>query len=375
MNNNKRDYYEVLGVDKNATEADIKSAFRKLAKKYHPDVSKEENAAEKFKEAQEAYAVLSDPEKRKQYDQFGHSAFNNNGGAGGFSGFEGFDFGNMSDIFDDLFGGMGFSGSSRSRTRKTNSPKKGNDILYRMTIDFEEAVYGTKKDVKIDVEENCSKCDGAGGFDSKTCQECHGSGTVTQEQRTIFGSFLSKTTCPYCHGSGTTFEKTCDECHGRGKVTNRKTITITVPAGIDTENRLRVSGKGGAGSNGGPNGDLYIEFTVRDHDFYHREDDDIYIDLPLTITEAVLGAKKDIPTLYGKVELTIPAGTQNGEKMRLRGKGVENVNTKRKGDMYVITKVIIPEKLTRDQKKLFEELSMTDLENNKYFKSYKNSLK
>lgn len=375
MNNNKRDYYEVLGVDKNATEADIKSAFRKLAKKYHPDVSKEENAAEKFKEVQEAYAVLSDPEKRKQYDQFGHSAFNNNGGAGGFSGFEGFDFGNMSDIFDDLFGGMGFSGSSRSRSRKTNSPKKGNDILYRMTIDFEEAVYGTKKDVKIDVEENCSKCDGAGGFDSKTCQECHGSGTVTQEQRTIFGSFLSKTTCPYCHGSGTTFEKTCDECHGRGKVTNRKTITITVPAGIDTENRLRVSGKGGAGSNGGPNGDLYIEFTVRDHDFYHREDDDIYIDLPLTITEAVLGAKKDIPTLYGKVELTIPAGTQNGEKMRLRGKGVENVNTKRKGDMYVITKVIIPEKLTRDQKKLFEELSMTDLENNKYFKSYKNSLK
>ena len=375
MNNNKRDYYEVLGVDKNATEADIKSAFRKLAKKYHPDVSKEENAAEKFKEAQEAYTVLSDPEKRKQYDQFGHSAFNNNGGAGGFSGFEGFDFGNMSDIFDDLFGGMGFSGSSRSRSRKTNSPKKGNDILYRMTIDFEEAVYGTKKDVKIDVEENCSKCDGAGGFDSKTCQECHGSGTVTQEQRTIFGSFLSKTTCPYCHGSGTTFEKTCDECHGRGKVTNRKTITITVPAGIDTENRLRVSGKGGAGSNGGPNGDLYIEFTVRDHDFYHREDDDIYIDLPLTITEAVLGAKKDIPTLYGKVELTIPAGTQNGEKMRLRGKGVENVNTKRKGDMYVITKVIIPEKLTRDQKKLFEELSMTDLENNKYFKSYKNSLK
>ena len=376
MNNNKRDYYEVLGVDKNATEADIKSAFRKLAKKYHPDVSKEENAAEKFKEAQEAYAVLSDPEKRKQYDQFGHSAFNNNGGAGGFSGFEGFDFGNMSDIFDDIFGGMGFGGSARSsRTRKTNSPKKGNDILYRMTIDFEEAVYGTKKDVKIDVEENCSKCDGVGGFDSKTCQECHGSGTVTQEQRTIFGSFLSKTTCPYCHGSGTTFEKTCDECHGRGKVTNRKTITITVPAGIDTENRLRVAGKGGAGSNGGPNGDLYIEFTVRDHDFYHREDDDIYIELPLTITEAVLGAKKDIPTLYGKVELTIPAGTQNGEKMRLRGKGVENVNTKKKGDMYVITKVIIPEKLTRDQKKLFEELSMTDLENNKYFKSYKNSLK
>ncbi len=196
---NKRDYYEVLGVDKNASADEIKSAFRKLAKKYHPDVSKEENAAEKFKEAQEAYAVLSDPEKRKQYDQFGHSAFNNNGG--GFSGFEGFDFGNMSDIFDDLFGGMGFS-SSRSSRRKTNSPRKGNDVLHRMTIDFEEAVYGTKKDIKIDVEESCPKCNGAGGFNSKTCSECHGSGTITQEQRTIFGSFLSKTTCPYCKGQG-----------------------------------------------------------------------------------------------------------------------------------------------------------------------------
>ena len=369
---NKRDYYEILGVDKNASADEIKSAFRKLAKKYHPDVSKEENAAEKFKEAQEAYAVLSDPEKRKQYDQFGHSAFNNNGS--GFSGFEGFDFGNMSDIFDDLFGGMGFS-SSRSSRRKTNSPRKGNDVLHRMTIDFEEAVYGTKKDIKIDVEESCPKCNGAGGFNSKTCSECHGSGTITQEQRTIFGSFLSKTTCPYCKGSGTTFEDVCDECHGKGKITNRKTITITVPAGIDTENRLRIAGKGGAGLNGGSNGDLYIEFTVRDHDFYQREEDDIYIELPLTITEAVLGTKKDVPTLYGKVELTIPSGTQNGEKMRLRGKGVENVNTKRKGDMYVITKIIIPEKLTREQKKLFEELSYTDLENNKYFKTYKNCIK
>ena len=369
---NKRDYYEVLGVDKNASADEIKSAFRKLAKKYHPDVSKEENAAEKFKEAQEAYAVLSDPEKRKQYDQFGHSAFNNNGG--GFSGFEGFDFGNMSDIFDDLFGGMGFS-SSRSSRRKTNSPRKGNDVLHRMTIDFEEAVYGTKKDIKIDVEESFPKCNGAGGINSKTCSECHGSGKINQEQRTIFGSFLSKTTCPYCKGSGTTFEDICDECRGKGKITNRKTITITVPAGIDTENRLRIAGKGGAGINGGSNGDLYIEFIVRDHDFYQREDDDIYIELPLTITEAVLGTKKDVPTLYGKVELTIPAGTQNGDKMRLRGKGVENVNTKRKGDMYVITKIIIPEKLTREQKKLFEELSYTDLENNKYFKTYKNCIK
>lgn len=370
---NKRDYYEVLGVDKNASEADIKSAFRRLAKKYHPDVSKEENAAEKFKEAQEAYAVLSDPEKRKQYDQFGHSAFSGNGGAG-FSGFEGFDFGNVSDIFEDIFEGMGFS-SGRSRSRNQNTPRKGADVLHRMTIDFEEAVYGTKKDIKIDVEEECEECHGKGGFNSKTCSECHGSGTITQEQRTMFGSFLTKTTCPYCKGTGNVFEKTCQECRGHGKVNSRKTITITVPAGIDSGNRLRIAGKGGAGSNGGPNGDLYIEFIVKEHDYYQRSDDDIYIELPLTITEAVLGTKKEVPTLYGNVDLTIPAGTQNGDKMRLRGKGIENVNTKRKGDMYVITKIIIPEKLSRDQKKLFEELSYTDLETSKYFKNYKKCIK
>ena len=370
---NKRDYYEVLGVEKNASDDEIKSAFRKLAKKYHPDVSKEENAAEKFKEAQEAYAVLSDPEKRKQYDQFGHSAFSGNG-AGGFSGFEGFDFGNVSDIFDDLFEGMGFS-TGRSRARSKNSPRKGNDILHHMTIDFEEAVYGTKKDIRIDVEEECDECDGKGGFKQKTCSECHGSGTITSEQRTMFGSFLTKTTCPYCKGKGTTYEETCSNCKGRGRVATRKTITVTVPAGIDTGNRLRIAEKGEAGINGGPNGDLYIEFTVREHEFYKRVDDDIYIELPLTITEATLGAKKEVPTIYGNVNLSIPAGTQSGEKMRIRGKGIENINSKRKGDMYVITRVIIPEKLTRDQKHLFEELSETDLETNKYFKTYKNCIK
>lgn len=368
---NKRDYYEVLGVDRSASDADIKSAFRKLAKKYHPDVSKEENAAEKFKEAQEAYAVLSDPEKRQKYDQFGHNAFNTSGG--GFSGFDGFDFGSMSDIFEDLFGGMGFS-SGRSK-RNSNVPRKGNDVLYRLTIDFDEAVYGTKKDITIDVEDECPACSGKGGFNSKTCSECHGSGSITSEQRTMFGSFLTKTTCPYCKGAGTTYEKKCSDCSGKGRVSVRKTITVTVPAGIDNENRLRIAGKGESGTNGGPNGDLYIEFSVKEHDFFIREEDDIYIELPLTITEAVLGAKKEIPTLYGNVDLTIPLGTQNGEKMRLRGKGVENVNSKRKGDMYVITKIIIPEKLTRDQKRLFEELSCTPLDTSKEFKTYKNCIK
>ncbi len=368
----KRDYYEVLGVSKTATDAEIKSAFRKMAKKYHPDVSTEENAAEKFKECQEAYAVLSDPQKRKQYDQFGHAAFQ--GGAGG-AGFSNFDFGDMSDIFEDLFGGLGgfggFSGFTSSGSRRSsNGPRKGNDVLYRMTIDFEDAVYGTKKDLKLDVVDTCPECDGKGGFHPETCSSCRGSGTVTSEQRTMFGSFLTKTTCPNCNGSGTSFEKKCNKCRGTGTIKKNKTITITIPAGIDTDNRLRVSGKGEAGRNGGNPGDLYVEFTVRDHEFYTRQEDDIYIELPLTIVEATLGCKKEIPTLYGNVNLSIPAGTSSGSKLRLKGKGVENVSTKRKGDMYVIANVVIPEKLSRDQKKLFEQLSQTTLDNSPEFRKY-----
>ena len=370
----KRDYYEVLGVSKTATDAEIKSAFRKLAKKYHPDVSTEENAAEKFKECQEAYAVLSDPQKRKQYDQFGHAAFS--GGAGGAGGFSNFDFGDMSDIFEDLFGGLGgfggFSGfsSASGNRRSSNGPRKGNDVLYRMTIDFEDAVYGTKKDLKLDVVYTCPECDGKGGFHPETCSSCRGSGTITSEQRTMFGSFLTKTTCPNCKGTGTTFEKKCSTCHGNGTIKKNKTITINIPAGIDTDNRLRVAGKGEAGINGGKPGDLYVEFTVREHEFYERQDDDIYIDLPLTITEAILGCKKEIPTLYGKVNLSIPAGTQSNDKLRLKGKGVENVSTKKKGDMYVIAKVIIPEKISRDQKKLLEQLEKTSLDNSPEFRKY-----
>ena len=372
---NKKDYYEVLGVSKTATDSEIKSAFRKLAKKYHPDVSTEENAEEKFKECQEAYAVLSDPQKRKQYDQFGHAAFQG-GGAGGAGGFSGFDFGDMSDIFEDLFGGMGgsFGGfssftSSGSR-RSSNGPRKGNDVLYRMTIDFEDAVYGTKKDLKLDVTDTCPECNGKGGFNSSTCSSCRGSGTITSEQRTMFGSFLTKTTCPNCRGTGTTYEKKCSNCHGEGTVRKNKTITINIPAGIDTENRLRVAGKGEAGKNGGNPGDLYVEFTVRDHEFYIREEDDIYVELPLTIAEAVLGCKKEVPTLYGTVNLTIPAGTQSEDRLRLKGKGVENVTSKRKGDMYVVAKVIIPEKLTKEQKKLFETLQNTSLDNSPEFRKY-----
>jgi len=363
---NKKDYYEVLGISKQATEQEIKSAFRKLAKKYHPDVNKEKDAEEKFKEIQEAYAVLSDPNKRSRYDQFGHAAFTNE--QGGFSGFEGFDFGSMNDIFDDILSGFGF-GSSFGRSN-TQRKKTGNDILYHMTISFEEAVLGCTKEIKVDVVENCSNCNGKGGFNEKTCPNCHGSGTVTQEQRTLFGSFLTKTTCNHCKGSGKTYENTCNECRGTGKVKETKNIEIKVPAGVDDGNRLRLSGKGEAGYNGGANGDLYIEFSVQKHDFYQRDEDDIYISLPLTIKEAILGCVKEIPTIYGNVDLSIPQGSQNDDKLRLKGKGIENVQTKKKGNMYVVLNVIIPTKLTKEQKKMFESLNNFELNNHPSFKKY-----
>lgn len=357
---NKRDYYEVLGVDKGASEAEIKSAFRKLAKKYHPDVSKEENAAEKFKEAQEAYAVLSDEEKRSQYDRYGHAAFDGGAasGAGGFD-FSGFDF---SDIFSEIFGGgFGFGGStSHSNSRAS----QGRDILKRMTLTFEEAVFGCTKEMNLDTTETCEDCDGKGGHGEKVCSQCHGSGTVVAEQRTVFGVFQTRTTCDVCHGKGKTYETTCSTCRGKGITKVNKNIKVRIPAGVDTGNRLRVPGKGEAGANGGPNGDMYLEFSVKEHPLYEREDSDIYVTLPLTITEAVFGAKKEVPTLYGNVKLAIPAGSSTGDKHRLRGKGIENPNSGRKGDMYIILKVMIPKKLTRDQKKLFESLANTGLEDN-----------
>ena len=369
----KRDYYEVLGVSKTASQDEIKSAFRKLAKKYHPDVSKEENAAEKFKEAQEAYAVLSDENKRKQYDQFGHSAFTNS--QGGFSGFEGFDFGSMDDIMEEVLRNFGFSSGRSSSSSRANRRVDGADLLYRMTLSFDEAVHGVKRDIKIDVEEECSECNGKGGFGSHACDECKGSGSVTRKQSTMFGSFLSRTTCSKCGGTGTLFDKTCTNCHGSGTETNKKTITVTIPKGVDTGNRIRLAGKGEAGKNGGYPGDLYIEFMVKDDSYFKRDGNDIYAVVPLTITEAVLGCKKTVPTIYGNVELTIPEGTKNNTRLRLKGKGVDSDLNDRKGDMYVITNVIVPSKLSRKQKELFKELTDTDLDSDNEFKDYEKILR
>lgn len=363
----KKDYYEVLGISKGASDAEIKSAFRKKAKEFHPDLNKDNpNAEEKFKEAQEAYSVLSDEQKRKMYDQYGHAGVS--GGAGGYGNYGGgfdasdFDFG---DIFDSIFGG-GFGGgfssfggdAGRARTRAT----RGSDVLMRMSLEFEEAIFGTDKKFDLDVVEDCEECDGKGGFEEEKCTTCHGSGTITSEQRTILGSFMSKTTCPDCEGTGTTFKRKCSNCRGKGKVKKNKTLTINIPAGINTGDRLRVSGKGNPGTNGGPNGDLYLEFVIDEHNYFIREDDDIYLEVPLTITEAILGCKKTIPTIYGNVKLNIASGTDSGDKQRIKGKGVDNKYRKKKGDMYVVFKVYTPKRLSREQKNLIDKLSKTDLD-------------
>ncbi len=376
MNSNKRDYYEVLGVSKNATEDEIKRSFRKLAKQYHPDVNKEPGAEEKFKEIGEAYAILSDPEKRRQYDQFGHVAFDPNagGGFGGFSGFSTDDI-DLSSIFGDLFGGaFGGFGGFGGRSNRKNRPVKGQDSLIRMNLTFEEAVFGCEKSLKLDLDEKCDKCDGKGGFDESTCSTCGGRGRVIQQQQTMFGVFQSESTCPDCNGTGKTFKTTCSACRGKGHITKNKEIVVKVPEGVDTGNKIRISGKGSAGYNGGPNGDIYIEFNVKDHPIFERDEEDIYFELPLTITEAALGCKKEIPTIYGNVILEIKEGTQNGAKLKLRGKGIKVPNSLKKGDMFVVTKIIIPTKLDRNQKKLFKELADTDLENSSEFREYKKYL-
>lgn len=365
----KKDYYEVLGVSKTATDAEIKSAFRKLAKKYHPDVNKTPEAEAKFKEIGEAYAVLSDETKRKQYDQFGHAAFQGGGdgqGFGGFGGFQGFEDIDLSSIFDDLFGGSMFGSGRRGSKR----PSKGEDSLLRVNLSFEEAVFGCEKTISLDLLETCEECHGKGGFDEKTCPTCGGAGRVIQEQRTMFGTFQSQTTCPECGGKGKTFGRRCSKCSGKGQTSRRKEIVVTIPEGVDTGHQLRISGKGSAGRNGGPNGDIYLEFNVKEHPLFKRDDCDITVEVPITVSEAVLGCKKEVPTLNGSVVLEIDAGTQSHDKLRLKGKGIKHPNTNKYGDMYVIINVVIPTKLDRKQKELFKDLGKTNLENSGEFKEY-----
>ena len=356
---NKRDYYEVLGVSKTATDDEIKKAYRSLAKKYHPDVNKEPGAEEKFKEVNEAYETLSDPQKRQMYDQYGFDGPQANFGGAGGAGFGGFD--DLGDIFASFFGG----GAAR---QSRGGVKRGDDIERLMDLQFEEAVLGCKKTINIDVSESCTACGGTGAYsksDIQTCSKCQGSGYVTIEQRTIFGMTRSRTVCPKCGGRGQEIKKKCEKCNGRGSVTKNKNIEVTIPAGVDTGLQIRLEGKGGAGELGGEPGDLYIRFRVKPHKVFKRDGDTIILEAPISFSDAVLGTNLAIPTIYGDVSLKIPAGTQSGTKFRLRDKGVVNVRTKRKGDQIVIVNLVTPTNISPEEKKIFESLQNIDVKEKK----------
>lgn len=352
----KRDYYEVLGVSKNASDDDIKKAYRTLAKKYHPDVSKEDNAEAKFKEVQEAYDTLSDAEKRQMYDQFGHQG-NNFQGFGGGSGFEGF--GGFGDIFSQFFGG----GNQRRPQRAYNGPQRGEDIQKVMTIDFMEAVLGIKKDIVVDVEDTCHTCGGHGAAskdDIETCSRCHGDGYINVDQRTMFGTIRSQQVCRDCGGKGKVIKKRCHTCNGAGKVNQQKKVEVKIPAGVDNNMSLRVSGYGHGGTQGGSHGDLFLTFRVRPHKVFKRKEDHIHLEVPVSVADAVLGTTIDIPTIYGDVSLKIPPGTNSGTRLRMAGQGVANVQTKRKGDQIVHVNVETPKHVSGEEKKLYEKLRQVE---------------
>ncbi|MFD2679932.1 molecular chaperone DnaJ [Bacillus seohaeanensis] len=347
----KRDYYEVLGVGKDASKDEIKKAYRKLSKKYHPDINKEADAADKFKEISEAYEALSDDQKRAQYDRFGHTDPNQGFGGGGadFGGFGGFE-----DIFNTFFGGGG------SRRRDPNAPRQGADLQYTMTLRFEEAVFGKETDIEIPKEEECDTCHGSGakpGTKVNTCSHCNGSGQLNVEQNTPFGRIVNRRVCNYCSGTGKEIKEKCSTCGGAGKVKKRRKINVKIPAGIDDGQQLRVTGQGEPGVNGGPAGDLYVVFHVRSHDFFERDGDDIYCEMPITFVQSALGDEIEVPTLHGKVKLKVPAGTQTGTNFRLRGKGVPNVRGYGVGDQHIKVKVVTPTKLTDKQKDLLREFA------------------
>lgn len=347
----KRDYYEVLGINKDSSDLDIKGAYRKMAKKYHPDVSSEENAEAKFKEVQEAYEVLSDSSKRTQYDRFGHQA--NNGQGFNASGFD-FD---INDIFSNFFGGGG-------QSRNSNRPRKGADLQKRMNVSFNEAIFGAKRKIKVTAHSECTTCHGTGAHskkDVKTCSQCHGKGTVIVEQQSLFGRTRTQATCPKCGGSGKEITKRCETCHGEKVISQSKEIEISIPEGIDTGQQIRLEGYGNKGINGGPAGDLYILFDVKKDMLYERHGDDLVIEVPITFVQAAIGDSIKVPTPYGDVKLKIPPGTQSKTTFRLRGKGAPNVRSKRKGDEHVIIDVVTPNKLSKQQTKLFEQLGKTDL--------------
>ena len=355
----KRDYYEVLGLQKGASDNDIKKAFRKMAMKYHPDKNPGDKVAEeKFKEINEAYAVLSDPEKKEKYDRVGHAGVDPNsgfgGGAGGFGGFGGFE-----DIFD-MFGGAfgGFGGGSRGR--RNNGPRKGSDLQKAVTITFEEAAFGTKKEIRLNKYVKCKTCGGSGaapGTSKKSCPKCGGTGEIRTAQRTPLGTFQSVSPCPDCNGTGEINETPCPDCGGSGKTRDNVTISVNIPAGVDNDSVIPIKGQGEPGVNGGPDGDLYIVINVEPHKIFERRGQDLWLEIPITFDQAALGDDIIVPTLEGKVSYKVPSGTQPDTIFRLKGKGIKSVRGNRKGDLYVKVNLEVPTKLNSKQKKAISAMA------------------
>lgn len=348
----KRDYYEVLGLSKGASDDEIKKAYRRLSKKYHPDINKEADADVKFKEVSEAYEVLSDSQKKAAYDQYGHAGTDPNyGGAGGFGGFNGGGFGNagfggFEDIFDSFFGGS-------SRSMDPNAPRQGADLQYTIKLNFEEAIFGVEKEIKYNREDNCHTCGGTGakpGTQPQTCHKCHGSGTINVERQTPLGRVMSRQTCDVCHGTGKEVKDPCPTCHGSGHEKKMHKVKVTVPAGVEDGQQMRLVNQGEAGMNGGPYGDLYVVFDVAESSTFNRDGAEIYYELPLSFVQAALGDEVKIPTVHGEVKLKIPAGTQTGTKFRLKGKGAPRLRGGLHGDQHVSVRVVTPKNLNEEQK-------------------------
>ncbi|MFC1900406.1 molecular chaperone DnaJ [Chloroflexota bacterium] len=346
--NQKRDYYDVLGIDRNATGEQIKAAYRKLAFQYHPDRNRDDGAEDKFKEVNEAYEVLSDAEKRETYDQYGHSGENFFG-----RGFEGFGFDGVGSIFDAFFGG-------RASTATRQGPVRGADLQCSIVITLEEAAFGVEQEIEIQRTENCSQCHGTRskpGSQQERCPECDGSGQVRRVQQSIFGRFTNIATCSSCNGEGRIITEPCPQCRGSGRERNRRTIMVKIPSGVGTGSRIRLSGEGDAGTRGGNPGNLYIGLSVKEHELFVRDNDDILYELPVNFAEAALGIEIEVPTLVGDVTLKIPAGSQAGKVFRLKNKGVPHLHGRGQGDQLVRLRVVTPESLTKKQRQLFEELA------------------
>ena len=351
MTTQQGDYYAVLGLDRNASPEEIKKAFRRLAMQYHPDRNREPEAEARFKEINQAYEVLSDPEKRAAYDRFGHAGVN--GGLGG-AGFEGFNFGGFGDIFDAFFGG--------ATTRRQRGPQRGADLRTSITLDFEEAIFGAEREIEVTRNEICETCTGAGaepGSKPERCPSCNGSGEVRRVQQSIFGQFVNVSTCERCRGEGRIIAQPCTSCRGSGRVRRTRTLAVKIPAGVDHGQPIRLTGEGDSGAAGGPAGSLYVVVNVRPHPYFKRDEDDILYELPLTFPQAALGAEVMVPTVDGEVPLTIPPGTQNEKVFQIRGKGVPHLRGGGRGDQYVRVSVVTPTELTKEQRRLLEELAAT----------------